>query len=91
MCFSLEVYFCIFSNQGTYLIGKIIQAYVIDLAVLFCEQINLNLAIFDKNESNFREKDCFNRYKILVLLLEVCIYCLKLTFQIVLCYYVILL
>ena len=64
---------------------------MIDLAVLFCEQINLNLAIFDKNESNFREKDCFNRYKILVLLLEVCIYCLKLTFQIALCYYVILL
>lgn len=46
----------IFSNQGTYLIGKIIQAYVINLAVLFYEQINLNLTIFDKNESNFREK-----------------------------------
>ena len=63
---------------------------MIDLAVLFCEQINLNLAIFDKNESNFREKDCFNRYKILVLLLEVHIYCLKHTFKIALCCYIII-
>ena len=38
------------------------------------KQISLGLAVFNGDEGNFREKGCFNRYEILVLLIEICIY-----------------
>ena len=37
-----------------------------------------NLAIFSKNEGNFKEKDCFDSYS--SLWFEISVYCLKFTF-----------
>lgn len=52
---------------------------------LFCEQVSFNLATFGRSEGTFRKKNYFSEHCILVLLTEVCIYWLRLTFQITPC------
>ena len=91
MFFTWGILFTIFGNQGNHFIEQIIQTCVINYPDLFYKQINFNLAIFGKIRVILKKKICFNRYKILVLLLKVRIYCLKLTFQIALlrCYIIV--
>lgn len=42
--------------------------------IYFGEKTSPGLAVFSGNEGNFREMYHFDRYEILVLLIEICIY-----------------